>query len=166
VTIPPNVPERLTLNEEKNGGLRIQTYARRLLMVGMFPTHPDETMSSYQSPEDLSFAAALAQSAPREAQAFLQLKSTAERHDGQIPAKYRELISVAVALTTQCAYCIDVHTKNAVAAGVSKQELAEAVFITAALRAGAAVGHGLMALRLHGEASAATIDTPTRPTST
>jgi len=114
-------------------------------------------MSSYQSPEDLSHAAALARLAPREAQAFLQLKASAERHDGQIPDKYRELISLAVALTTQCAYCIDVHTRNAVAAGVSQQELAEAVFITAALRAGAAVCHGLMALRLHDEASAATI---------
>jgi AhpD family alkylhydroperoxidase len=111
-------------------------------------------MSTYQDPQDLHLAGTLAQLAPREAQAFLQMKSTAERRDGQISEKYRELISLAVALTTQCAYCIDVHTKNAVAAGVSRQELAEVVFITAALRAGAAVGHGLMALRLHDEAAA------------
>lgn len=119
--------------------------------------------TSYQSPDDLAFAPALVRLAPPEAQAFLQLKSTAERHDGQIPDKYRELISLAVALTTQCAYCIDVHTKNAVAAGVSQQELAEVVFITAALRAGAAVGHGLMALRLHAQAGAATIGAPANP---
>jgi AhpD family alkylhydroperoxidase len=106
-------------------------------------------MSTYQDPQDLQLAARLVQLAPREAQAFLQLKSTAERQDGQIPDKVREMISLAVALTTQCAYCIDVHTRNAVAAGVSRPELAEVVFITAALRAGAAVGHGLMALRLY-----------------
>jgi len=111
-------------------------------------------MSTYQDPQDLQLAASLVQLAPREAQAFLQLKSAAERKDGQIPDKVREMISLAVALTTQCAYCIDVHTKNAVAAGVSRQVLAEVVFITAALRAGAAVGHGLMALRLHDEAAA------------
>jgi AhpD family alkylhydroperoxidase len=104
--------------------------------------------TSYQDPQDLRLAPALIQLAPTEAQAFLQLKSAAERKDGQIPDKYRELISLAVALTTQCAYCIDMHTKNAVVAGVSRQELAEVVFIAAALRAGAAVGHGLMALRL------------------
>lgn len=121
--------------------------------------------TTYQSPDDLALATALVRLAPPEAQAFLQLKASAERHDGQIPDKYRELISLSVALTTQCAYCIDVHTRNAVAAGVSQQELAEAVFITAALRAGAAVGHGLMALRLHAQAGAATIDAPGEPAS-
>lgn len=138
---------------------RIEAAVPPLLANGNVPVHPSNAMTAtYQSPDDLAFAAALIRLAPPEAQAFLQLKSSAERHDGQIPDKYRELISLAVALTTQCAYCIDVHTKNAVAAGVSQQELAEAVFITAALRAGAAVGHGLMALRLHSTASAATID--------
>jgi AhpD family alkylhydroperoxidase len=57
-------------------------------------------------------------------------------------------MSVAVAITTQCAYCIDVHTARAAAAGATRQEVAEAAFIAAALRAGAAVGHGLLALRL------------------
>lgn len=110
-------------------------------------------MSEYQRPEDLSQARELMRLAPREAQAFLNLKASAERADGVIPEKYRELISIAVALTTQCAYCIDAHTKNAVKAGASREEIAETVFIAAALKAGAAVGHGLMALRLFDEAS-------------
>lgn len=105
-------------------------------------------MSTYQQPADLSFAKDLAALAPAEAQAFLGLKSAAERGDGLIPAKYRELISIAVALTTQCAYCIDVHSRNAARAGATREEIAEAVFIAASLRAGAAVGHGLLALRL------------------
>lgn len=103
---------------------------------------------AYQDPADLSRARQLAQLSPREAQAFLALKHAAERADGAIPAKYREMISLAVALTTQCAYCIDAHAKLAADAGVTAQELAEVSFITAALRAGAAVGHGLMALKL------------------
>jgi AhpD family alkylhydroperoxidase len=106
----------------------------------------------YQDPKDILLAAELMRAAPAESRAFVALKHTAERADGVIPAKYRELISIAVALTTQCAYCIDAHTRNAVAAGASKEELAETVFIAAALRAGAAVGHGLMALRLFNEA--------------
>ena len=110
-------------------------------------------MSSYQDTEDLKLASALVQLAPTEAKAFLQLKTSSERADGAIPAKYRELISVAVALTTQCAYCIEAHTKNALAAGVTREELAETTFIAAALRAGAAVGHGLLALRLFDEHS-------------
>ncbi len=110
-------------------------------------------MSDYQSPQDFSQAKELMRLAPKEAQAFLNLKASAERADGVIPEKYRELISIAVALTTQCAYCIDAHTKNAVKAGASREEIAETVFIAAALKAGAAVGHGLMALRLFDEAS-------------
>ena len=105
-------------------------------------------MSVYQCSKDLQYAPKLVQLAPREAEAFLALKSTAERHDGKIPAKYRELISIAVAVTTQCAYCIEVHTRNAAKAGATGEELAETIFIASALRAGAAVGHGLLALRL------------------
>lgn len=108
-------------------------------------------MTSYQSPGDLSYAKQLIQEAGVEASAFLTLKAAAERKDGVIPEKYRELMSIAVALTTQCSYCIDVHVQNAVKVGATKQELAETVFIASALRAGAAVGHGLMAMRLFEE---------------
>ena len=108
-------------------------------------------MSHYQCPEDLELASALIELAPIEAKAFLALKSSSERTTGRIPSKYRELISIAVALTTQCAYCIEAHTKHAVSAGATPEELAETVFIASALRAGAAVGHGLLALRLFNE---------------
>jgi AhpD family alkylhydroperoxidase len=62
--------------------------------------------------------------------------------DGVIPKKYKELMAIAVALTTQCAYCIEVHRQEALKAGVTEQELAEAIHVTAALRAGGAVTHG------------------------
>src|SRR5437660_6606799 len=62
--------------------------------------------------------------------------------DGAIPRKYKELMAVAVALTTQCPYCIEVHTKKAKEAGASEAELAEVTMVSAALRAGAAVVHG------------------------
>ena len=66
--------------------------------------------------------------------------------DGAIPVKYKELIAVAVALTTQCAYCIDIHAGNARKAGVTDAELAEAAMVAASLRAGAAVTHATHAL--------------------
>jgi AhpD family alkylhydroperoxidase len=66
--------------------------------------------------------------------------------DGAIPAKYKELIAVAVALTTQCAYCIDIHSTNARKAGASEAELTEAAMVAASLRAGAAVTHATHAL--------------------
>ena len=62
--------------------------------------------------------------------------------DGAIPKKYKELIALGVALTTQCGYCLEVHRKAALAAGATANEIAETVFVAAALRAGAAVTHG------------------------
>lgn len=62
--------------------------------------------------------------------------------DGALPAKIKELIAVGVAMTTQCPYCIEVHAKKAKQQGCTDQELAEAVMVAAALRAGGAVTHG------------------------
>ena len=66
--------------------------------------------------------------------------------EGAIPVKYKELIAVAVALTTQCPYCIDIHSNNARNAGANDAEIAEAAMVAAALRAGAAVTHATHAL--------------------
>src|SRR5258705_11525492 len=62
--------------------------------------------------------------------------------DGAIPKKYKELMAIAVALTTQCPYCIEVHRQEALKAGVTEQELAEEVHVSAALRAVAPITHG------------------------
>jgi AhpD family alkylhydroperoxidase len=66
--------------------------------------------------------------------------------DGAIPVKYKELIAVAVALTTQCPYCIAIHSGNARKAGATDAEITEAVMVAASLRAGAAVTHATHAL--------------------
>jgi len=66
--------------------------------------------------------------------------------EGTIPVKYKELIAVAVALTTQCPYCISIHSRNARKAGASETEVAEAAMVAASLRAGAAVTHATHAL--------------------
>jgi AhpD family alkylhydroperoxidase len=66
--------------------------------------------------------------------------------EGAIPVKYKELIAVAVALTTQCPYCIDIHSNNARKAGATETELTEAAMVAAALRAGGAVTHVTHAL--------------------
>src|ERR1041384_3096183 len=66
--------------------------------------------------------------------------------EGAIPVKYKELIAVAVALTTQCPYCIDIHGGNARKAGATDTEMVEAAMVAASLRAGAAVTHVTHAL--------------------
>ena len=66
---------------------------------------------------------------------------------GAIPAKYKELMAIAVALTTQCPYCIEIHSNKAREAGASDQEISEVVAVAAALRAGAAITHGTHAIK-------------------
>ncbi len=108
-------------------------------------------MTDYQTRNDIDTVPSLIAQAPAEGQAFVAFNTAAERADGAIPRKYRELIALGVALTTQCAYCIDVHTRHARAHGVTKRELAEAAFVAAAVRAGGTLAHSLMALRLFDE---------------
>ena len=78
--------------------------------------------------------------APAAWQTFLAFDK-AVMADGALTTKTKELIAVAVAVTTQCPYCIDIHTSNARKAGCTEPELAEAVLVAAALR-GDAVTHG------------------------
>lgn len=109
-------------------------------------------MSRYRNPGDLAYADWIVKFAPKEA-AFFDLRHTADRQDGAIPAKSRELTSLAVAPTARCASCIDAHAENAVQARATREEAAETVSIAAALRAGGVVGDGLRAMRRFDEAA-------------
>lgn len=61
--------------------------------------------------------------------------------DGAVDAKTRQLIAVAVALTTQCPYCIERHKDAARQAGADDAERAETGVAAAASRAGGAITH-------------------------
>ena len=86
--------------------------------------------------------------APGAAKAFWAFDKAALA-EGAIPVKYKELMACAVAFTTQCPYCIQIHSDRAREAGATDKELAEVVMIAAALRAGAAVTHGTHAFADH-----------------
>ena len=106
----------------------------------------------YHDVSDLRLLKEMGKLAPAEFNAWLALDKIVGREDGAIPRKYRELIALGVALTTQCPYCIEVHVKAAKTAGASREEISEATFIAAALRAGGAATHGAMALKLYDQA--------------
>jgi len=103
----------------------------------------------YHDPADLRLIKEMGKLAPTEFNAWLALDQIVGREDGAIPRKYRELIALAVACTTQCPYCIEVHSKAAKKAGASRHEIAESSFLAAALRAGGAATHGAMALKFY-----------------
>ena len=108
-------------------------------------------MSEYQRREDLTIIPDLLGLATAEGSAFMAFHHSMEREDGVIPRKYRELIALGVAFTTQCAYCIDTHTRQARENGATKEEIAETAFVAAAVRAGGTLAHSLMALRIFDE---------------
>ncbi|MEZ5898934.1 MAG: carboxymuconolactone decarboxylase family protein [Hyphomicrobiaceae bacterium] len=83
----------------------------------------------------------LRQASPSVMQAF-ETFDRAAMAPGAIPRRYKELIALAVAITTQCPYSLEVHRTNALNAGVTEAEIAEVVFISAAMRATAAIAHG------------------------
>src|SRR5438034_4146410 len=83
----------------------------------------------------------LGELAPEAFKAFVAFDEAAIS-TGVIPLKYKELMAVAVALTTQCPYCIEIHSQRAKKAGATEQELAETTLVAAALRSGGAMTHG------------------------
>ena len=66
--------------------------------------------------------------------------------DGALPEKYKQLIAVAVAHVTQCPYCIRSHTAQAVRKGATQEEIMEAIWVAAEMRAGGAVAHSALAI--------------------
>jgi len=66
--------------------------------------------------------------------------------EGALPVKVKQLIAVAVAHVTQCPYCIRGHTKAAIRHGASQEELMEAIWVAAEMRAGGAYAHSALAL--------------------
>ena len=106
----------------------------------------------YHDENDLKLLRDMKALAPYEFQAWVALDGIVGREDGKIPRKHRELIAVAVAHTTQCVYCIEVHTKNAKKAGASKEEVTEAILLAAALRSSGAAAHGALAMKFYDQA--------------
>jgi AhpD family alkylhydroperoxidase len=96
--------------------------------------------------KNLAKLKALESNAPEGMKAFAAFDKAAMA-DGAIPVKYKELMALAVAFTTQCPYCLEIHSKKARQAGASDAEISEVVLVAAALRAGAAVTHGTHALQ-------------------
>ncbi len=66
--------------------------------------------------------------------------------EGALSAKIKQIIAVAVAHVTQCPYCITGHTKAALRAGATAEELTEAIWVAAEMRAGGAYAHSTLML--------------------
>lgn len=112
---------------------------------------------SVYHPATPELAARRAQLAPAVHEAFENF-SRAVFAEGALPEKTKQLIAVAVAHVTQCPYCIQGHTRLAERTGASPQEIMEAIWVAAEMRAGGAYAHSTLALHAMKDVSP---DTPT-----
>ncbi|WP_078427403.1 carboxymuconolactone decarboxylase family protein [Alkalihalobacterium alkalinitrilicum] len=103
-----------------------------------------ETNGLYQK-SNIRRLSELSKLSPETFKAFFEFDKLA-LSDGLIPRKTKELIAVAVAHVTGCPYCIDAHVTAAKKVEASKEEMAEAIMVATALKAGSAIAHGLNAL--------------------
>ncbi|GAA4508542.1 carboxymuconolactone decarboxylase family protein [Brevibacterium yomogidense] len=107
-------------------------------------------LEHFHEPGDRKHLRTLRTSAGGSVEAFQQFDAAVFDPDDEVlSVKVRELIAIAVAATTQCPYCLAGHVGNAKKAGATEEELARAVMVAAALRAGAAYTHGFLALKLY-----------------
>jgi len=81
-----------------------------------------------------------------EAEAAFRHFSQAVFQEGALSRKTKQLIAVAVAHVTQCPYCIEGHTKGATREGATPEEIMEAIWVAAEMRAGAAYAHATIAM--------------------
>ncbi len=102
------------------------------------------------APSNIDRLGEFAKLAPDAFRAFAQLDKEAVK-PGKVSGKDKELIAVAVAHVTGCPYCIEIHTNNAKKLDVSKEEMAEAILVGTALKAGSAMAHGVNALNAYDE---------------
>ncbi len=106
-------------------------------------------MSDYfDREEDKTYTKVYKQQTPDILAAFSAFDTAVFAKEGRtIPLKYRELIALAVGITTQCVYCIEAHSQKAVAAGADDAELAEAAWVATAIRAGGGFAHGRLGFK-------------------
>ena len=100
----------------------------------------------FYHPDDMKRLRKLRELKPDLFKAFVEF-DTKVFEEGALSVKTKELIAVATAHITQCPYCSDAHTKRAKKAGATEAEVAEAIFVAMALRAGGSWAHSNIALR-------------------
>lgn len=97
---------------------------------------------TYYDPKDLADFSKIAEFAPELGNKFFEWYG-AVFQDGALSAREKSLIALGVAHAVQCPYCIDAYTKDALEKGCDVEQLTETVHVSAAIKGGAALVHGV-----------------------
>jgi 4-carboxymuconolactone decarboxylase len=99
-------------------------------------------MESYYTPADLAKFGDIGKDAPDLAKKFFDYYG-AVFAEGELTAREKALIALAVAHAVQCPYCIDAYTQSCLGKGSNLGEMTEALHVANAIRGGAALVHGV-----------------------
>lgn len=97
---------------------------------------------AYYSDKDLPRFGEIGQNAPELAKKFFEWYG-AVFAEGALSAREKSLIALAVAHAVQCPYCIDAYSKDALEKGADLDQMTEAIHVTAAIRGGSSLVHGV-----------------------
>ena len=104
-------------------------------------------MDPYYDSKDLSRFADIAKDAPELGKKFFEYYGQVFA-EGELSARDKALIALAVAHTVQCPYCIEAYTKACLEQGSNLGEMTEALHVVTAIRGGASLVHGMQMRRL------------------
>jgi alkylhydroperoxidase/carboxymuconolactone decarboxylase family protein len=98
---------------------------------------------SYYNPEDLKKFGSISEWESNLAGKFFDWYGDVFK-EGDLTAREKSLIALAVAHTVQCPYCIDAYTQDSLQKGATEKGMMEAIHVAAAIRGGATLVHGVM----------------------
>lgn len=99
--------------------------------------------STYYNPADLKKFGTISEWEENLAKKFFDYYGDVFK-EGDLTAREKSLIALAVAHAIQCPYCIDAYTSDALEKGATEKAMMEAIHVTAAIRGGASLVHGVM----------------------
>jgi alkylhydroperoxidase/carboxymuconolactone decarboxylase family protein len=99
-------------------------------------------METYYKPEDLKKFGSISEWEGNLAAKFFDWYGDVFK-EGDLTAREKSLIALAVAHTIQCPYCIDAYTQDSLQKGVTEKGMMEAIHVAAAIRGGSSLVHGV-----------------------
>ncbi len=100
--------------------------------------------SSYYQPEDLARFTEMSKTKPEAFDNFMKWYAGA-MEAGEVDAKTKALIALAVAFAIQEPYCIDSYASKCTDLGWTPEEMCEAVNVAASIRGGGTIAHWVQA---------------------
>ena len=97
---------------------------------------------TYYDPKDLGKFGDIADFEPELAKKFFSWYGDVFK-EGALTAREKSLIALAVSHAIQCPYCIDAYTKDSIQKGCDEAQMMEAVHVSAAIKGGATLVHGV-----------------------